>query len=303
MKFLFFAGCKIENYLKHYETSSRAVLNALGVELIDIELNCCGYPIRHQNMVASILSAARNLALASKYHLDILTPCKCCFGNLKYAISRLREDAELRKKINLFLEKEGLFWEEGIQVKHLLSVLYHDVGLKAIRTSVKNPIQGLKIAPHYGCHALRPSRVVQFDNPLAPTLFEELVEATGAETVSWARRLECCGNPLWERNNSLSLYMMQKKLENAQDAGADFICVACTYCQIQFDQVRASQPQDNHYKLPSILYPQLLGLSMGLEGNVLGLEKNAIDSQHLTRYCQSYHQGMNGQRSKGGKNG
>jgi heterodisulfide reductase subunit B len=303
MKFLFFAGCRIENYLKHYETSSRAVLKALGVELIDIELNCCGYPIRHQNMVASILSAARNLAIASKHHLDILTPCKCCFGNLKYAISRLREDAELRKKINQFLEKEGLFWEEGIQVKHLLSVLYHDVGLKIIRASVKNPLQDVKIASHYGCHALRPSRVVQFDNPLAPTLFEELVEATGAESVSWARRLECCGNPLWERNNSLSLYMMRKKLENAQEAGADFICVACTYCQIQFDQVRAGQPEDNHYGPPSILYPQLLGLGMGLEENVLGIEKNTVDSQHLNRYCQSYYQDLDVQRSKGGKNG
>ncbi|RPJ81096.1 MAG: disulfide reductase [Deltaproteobacteria bacterium] len=302
MKFLFFAGCKIENYLKHYETASRAVLGALGVELVDVELNCCGYPVRHQNIPASILSAARNLALASKHHLDILTPCKCCFGNLKYAISRLREDAELRKKINALLEREGLFWEEGIQVKHLLSVLYHDVGLEAIQAKVKNPFQEVKIAPHYGCHALRPSRVVQFDNPLAPTLFEKLVEVTGAESVSWERRLECCGNPLWERNNSLSLYMMRKKLENAQDAGADFICVACTYCQIQFDQVRAGQTEEYHNRLPSILYPQLLGLSMGLEENLLGIEKNAIDSQHLTRYCQSYHQGLDGQRSKGGKN-
>jgi hypothetical protein len=42
---------------------------------------------------------------------------------------------------------------------------------------------------------------------------------------------------------------------------------------------------------------------MGLEGNMLGIEKNAIDSQHLTRYCRSYHQGLNEQRSKGGKNG
>jgi heterodisulfide reductase subunit B len=290
MKFLFFAGCKIENYLKQYETSSRAVLGALGVELVDIELNCCGYPIRHQNMVASVLSAARNLALASKHNLDILTPCKCCFGNLKYAISRLREDEELRMKINMLLEEEGLFWEEGIQVKHLLSVLFHDVGLKVIKAKVKNPFQGLKIAPHYGCHALRPSQVVQFDNPLAPTLFEKLVEATGAQSVSWSRRLECCGNPLWEKNNSLSLYMMQKKLEDAFEAGADFLCVACTYCQIQFDQVRWNHLKENDFswrnKLPSILYPQLLGLSLGLSESVLGIEKNAVDSQHLTRYCQ-----------------
>lgn len=290
MKFLFFAGCKIEKELQHYETSSRAVLNALGVELADVELNCCGYPIRDQNMVASIFSAARNLALASRHHLDILTPCKCCFGNLKYAVSRLREDRDLREKINRLLKKEGLFWEEGVQVKHLLSVLYHDVGLSAIREKIRHPFRELNIAPHYGCHALRPGRVVQFDNPLAPTLFEKLVAVTGAEPVSWSRRLECCGNPLWEKNNDLSLYMMQKKLEDAHGAGADFLCVACTYCQIQFDRIRASHPEEGNsswkHKLPSILYPQLLGLAMGLKESDLGMENNAVDSRHLTRYCR-----------------
>ena len=270
MKFLFFAGCKIENHLKHYETASRAVLSALGVELVDMELNCCGYPIRHQNMVASIFSAARNLALAGKRNLDILTPCKCCFGNLKYAISRLREDEGLRKKINVLLEREGLFWEEGVQVKHLLSVLYHDVGLAAIREKVQHPFRKVKIASHYGCHALRPGRVVHFDNPLAPTLFEKLVEITGAASVAWARRLECCGNPLWERNNSLSLYMMQKKLEDAYAADADFLCVACTYCQIQFDRVRANQEEDgdSFWKSYTAVHPvsPIAGAQHGSEG-------------------------------------
>lgn len=304
MKYLFFAGCKIENHLKNYETSTRAVLKALGVELIDAEFNCCGYPIRHQDMIASIFSAARNLAMAGKRNLDILTPCKCCFGNLKYAMSRLREDRDLRHRINLLLESEGLSWEEDVQVKHLLSVLAHDVGIDAIREGVRYPFQGVRIAPHYGCHALRPGRVVHFDNPLAPTLFEKLVETTGAETVSWSRRLECCGNPLWDRNNALSLHMMRKKLEDAKGAGADFICVACTYCQIQFDRIRADHMREPDSILiegpPSILFPQLLGLSMGLAESDLQIRNNAVDSSHLTRYCQPDHPNTNRNLSKGG---
>ena len=290
MKFLFFAGCKIEKNLKQYEISSRAVLKALDVELIDVELNCCGYPERSRNMVASVFAAARNLALALKFNLDILTPCKCCFGNLKWAISRLREDAELRERINALLVAEGLYWEDTVQVRHLLSVLYQDIGLETIRAAIHRPFQQLRIAPHYGCHALRPGRVVQFDNPLAPTLFEKLVAVTGAEAVSWSRRLECCGNPLWERNNPLALHMMWKKLESARDAGADFLCAACTYCQIQFDRIRAEESSGRmafwKRELPSILYPQLLGLSMGLPESDLGIGNNVIDSSHLSRYCQ-----------------
>ena len=290
MKFIFFPGCKIEHYLKHYETSSRAVLDALGVRLVDIEMNCCGYPARHHDLVASVLSAARNLALAAKKNLDILTPCKCCFGNLKFAVSRLREDSELRRRVNLLLEREGLRWEDQVSVKHLLSVLYHDVGLDTLRSKIKKPYTSLKIAPHYGCHALRPSRVVQFDDPLSPTIFEKLVDVTGAQSVEWPKRLECCGNPLWGKNNPLSIHMMQKKVEDAIHAGADFLCVACTYCQIQFDQVRTglddSGNSDWKEQVPSILYTQLLGLSLGLSYDLLGLENNEMGGVNLTRHCR-----------------
>jgi general secretion pathway protein E len=54
--------------------------------------------------------------------------------------------------------------------------------------------------------------------------------------------------------------------------------VACPYCQIQFDKVQKmilSQINVNH-PLPSILYTQLLGLSLGIDKKRLGLEMNEI---------------------------
>ena len=131
------------------------------------------------------------------------------------------------------------------------------------------------MAAHYGCHALRPSDVMQFDNPLAPTIFERLVELTGASAVDWPRRLDCCGQPLLESNEHLSLRLMQTKVADARQAGADTLCTACTYCQVQFGQVQHSLgaaliPEP----LPSVLFPQLLGLSMGLPPEDLGLSGN-----------------------------
>ena len=271
MKYAYFPGCKIPHYLEAYGRSTKAVLEALGVDLAEPEFNCCGYPNRHISTAAYLLSAARNLAIAERHGLEILTPCKCCFGSLKLADHRLREEPELRNEINRLLAKEHLRWEGKTGVRHLLSILKHDVGLDRIKAAVTRPLKDLKVAAHYGCHALRPGKILHFDNPLAPTLFEELVNATGAKSVDWSRRLECCGAPLWEKNDPLATALSKRKLTSAHEAGAHYVCTACTYCQIQFDTVRQAASPSTAIT-PAILYPQLLGLSLGLPETSLGLE-------------------------------
>jgi heterodisulfide reductase subunit B len=279
MEFALFLGCTIPARLNQYESSSRAVLEKLGVGLVDIrEFNCCGYPLRNIDFKVFILSSARNLALAEKKNLNVMTLCKCCYGSLKKADYLLKENASLKKEVNATLEKEGLTYEGRIEVKHLLSVLHKDIGIEAIKGKIAMTFKGLKIATHYGCHALRPSQVVGFDDPVAPTLFDQLVEATGAESIEWPMKLECCGAPLWGVNDKLSMDLTLKKLTDGKKSGADYVCAACPYCHIQFDTVQKmilSQRNVNH-PLPSILYTQLLGMSMGVEKRSLGLEMNEI---------------------------
>jgi heterodisulfide reductase subunit B len=283
MKFALFLGCKIPYYLNHYGVATQAVLNALKVECVDIEFNCCGYPTRLLDAEAFLFSAIRNLALAEAKGLDIVTPCKCCFGSFQHARHMLSKDSKTRQRLNAVLAEEGLHWEGTAKVKHLLSMLVHDVGVKTIATKVTHRFNDMAVAAHYGCHALRPSKVTGFDDPLAPRIFEKLIHVTGARSVAWDKRLECCGNPLWEKNSALSIALMDQKLENAKQAGADYLCVACTYCQIQFDAVQHQQLASNGDRpvLASILYPQLLGLSLGLEPSVLGLNQNKIDISRI----------------------
>jgi heterodisulfide reductase subunit B len=279
MKFALFLGCQIPVRLKQYETSSKAILERLGVGLVDIEeFNCCGYPLRNIEFKAFLFSSARNLALAEKKKLDVMTLCQCCYGTLKKADFLLKENASLRKEVNAILEREGLRYEGEVEVKHLLSVLHQEVGVEAIKKKIAKTFKGLKIAAHYGCHVLRPSQVVRFDDPVTPSIFDQLVEATGAESIAWPMQLECCGAPLWGVHDELSTEITLKKLKNGRESGADYLCTACTYCQIQFDTVQQmilSQRGLNH-PLPSILYPQLLGLSMGINSETLGLKMNKI---------------------------
>ena len=286
MKFALFLGCQTPIRLKQYETSSRAVLERLGVGLVDIEaFNCCGYPLRNIEFKAFLLSSARNLALAEKQKLDVMTLCQCCYGSLRKADYLMKETPSLKKEVNLTLEKEGLKYEGEIEVKHLLSVLHKDIGIEAIKGKMAMAFKGLKIATHYGCHALRPSQVVGFDNPVAPSLFDQLVEATGAESIAWSMKLECCGAPLWGIHDELSMDLTLKKLKDGRESGAEYLCVACPYCHLQFDTVQkkiVAQRGVNH-PLPSILYPQLLGLSLGIEGERLGLKMNQIPSSGIEK--------------------
>ncbi len=287
MKYAFFIGCQIPARVPHYESSTRAVLEKLDLELVDErQFNCCGYPMRDSDPKAFLLSSVRNLALAERLDLPMLIMCKCCFGSLKKAESLMNEDGKLQDEIREKLGEEGLAYEGKTRINHLLSVLYHDIGLETLRSRVSRPYKDLKIAVHYGCHILRPSSITQFDDPVAPTIFDKLVEITGAKSVDWDRKLECCGSHAMGIKDDLALSLTVKKLDSGMEGGADYLCTGCPYCQIQFDNVQEMILSGNGERksIGSIIYPQLLGLSMDIEPGILGINMNRIDINDIRSY-------------------
>ncbi len=165
-------------------------------------------------------------------------------------------------------------------------MLHRDVGLKSLEPLISKSYSGLQIAVSYGCHALRPSKLTGFDDPVSPVLFDELVEITGAYSVDWARKLDCCGAPLTGINDRLAMDMTLKKLTSAKEAGAHFLCTACPYSHLQFDwvQYRIARNSENWEPVAPILYPQLLGLSMGIDEQTLGLSKSSFELTNITSF-------------------
>ncbi len=286
MSYAFFIGCKIPFYVPHYETAVRAVCRELNIGLEEIEFNCCGYPMRHFDFASAVLAAARNLALAEKAGFDLLTPCKCCFGSFKHAIHDLEENPELMKTVNAKLAEEGLAYSGKAQVKHLLQVLHDDIGVDVLKEKVVKPFYGLKVALIYGCHALRPSKITGFDDPLSPSLFDDLVKLTGAASLDWEGKLQCCGGPLMEKNEELSLALALARLGEAQSAGADYMTIGCTYTQMQMEKglMELKGSGGNGTVKGSLVYPQLLGLAMGLTPERLGLDKTEVDQTVLAGF-------------------
>ncbi|MCP4627697.1 MAG: disulfide reductase [bacterium] len=290
MKYALFQGCNIPARVSQYADATLAVCNKLEIELVELnEFNCCGYPARNIDHRAFVLSAAKNLATAEKAGLELMVMCKCCYGSLKKAEYVLAEDPDLKKDINNVLAKEKLHYEGRVAVKHLLTVLHRDVGTDKLKPLIIKNFSGLQIAVSYGCHALRPSKVTGFDDPVSPGIFDELVEITGAFSVDWTRKLDCCGAPLTGINDQLAMNMAARKIASARDAGANFICTACPYTHIQFDWVQnqMAADSDSWQTVAPILYPQLLGLCMEIEESALGLSNNRLEIADISSFLMT----------------
>ncbi|UCD79534.1 MAG: CoB--CoM heterodisulfide reductase iron-sulfur subunit B family protein [Desulfobacterales bacterium] len=287
MKFAFFQGCNIPARVSQYADATEAVCKKLNIELVGFDqFNCCGYPARNIDHRTFVMSAAKNLAVAEGSGLDMLVMCKCCYGSLKKAEHVLSRDQDLKKDINAVLAKEKLHYEGRVTINHLLTVLHRDVGPENLKSLISKTYSGLQIAVSYGCHALRPSNVTGFDDPVSPKIFDELVEITGAFSVDWTRKLDCCGAPLTGINDRLAMEMASKKIASARDAGAHYLCTACPYTHIQFDWVQSQMAanNDNWEPLAPILYPQLLGLCMGIDETTLGLLNNRLELTDISSF-------------------
>jgi len=288
MRYAYFPGCKIPYYVPHYGQSSRAVLARLGVELVEMEFGCCGYPMTHLYFRSAMLAAARNLALAQAAGLDMVTPCKCCYGAFMRARHALDRAPDLKREVAAELAAMGLAYPESVKVRHILQVLHQDIGVAALKKAVRRRFAKLRAAPLYGCHALRPSDVTQFDHPWAPKLLDELIALTGAESINWAGRLSCCGAPVRESNPELSLGIITKRLTECREAQADVLVISCPYSQMQAERAWAApRPAgDRAGSIGAVLYPQMLGVSLGMGSAELALNRTTPDAEYLLSFLE-----------------
>jgi len=274
MSLVFFPCCVSSSFTSQCESAARVVVDKLGVEIQNgSEFNCCGYPYKGIDFNAFILMSGRNLALAEKKGADLVTNCACCYGTLKLAKSILKQKLSLLEYVNNALKKEGLAYTGKSTVKHLLDILFEDPGIPVLKTRLNGTLHGLRAAAHYGCKVLRPDDVVDFDDPLSPSKFDKLIEATGAEPVQWLRKLDCCGAPLIGINDATAMNLAKNKLESAMQAKADILCTACPCCYLQFKRARgtlAIETGSEEY-ISVLAFVQLLGLALGVDRNVLGL--------------------------------
>ena len=237
ISYALFLGCTIPARQPNYELSARKALAKLGIELIDLaNMTCCAPPpVQSIDLETSLAVAAYNICLAEEADLNMVTLCSGCFESLAMANEILKTEEELKAKINTILSKASMEFQGNIEVKHFLQVLMEDVGLEHLKESVSKPLSNLKVAAFYGCHALRPSEYLKFDDPERPRILENLIEALGAKSVEYRNKLKCCGGLLRGFADDLALNLAREKLANTAKAGADCIATLCPFCFIALD--------------------------------------------------------------------
>jgi heterodisulfide reductase subunit B len=288
--YIYFPGCSAEATAVGLGRSAQAIAKPLDIELVELEdWTCCGStPYGSLDELESIVVAARNLALAEKTGLDLVTPCSSCFVTLAKANLQLKEHPVLLGQVNEALAVASLEYHGNVRVRHLTEVLLNDITPEVITTRVKRPLNRLKVAPYYGCQLVRPD--FGFDDPERPQSLDRLVASVGAEAIPYPLKNRCCGGSLVISETDSALELMRKLLENAVENGAQCIATPCPLCQTNLDayQSQVNRKFKTNYKLPVLFVSQLIGLALGIEPASLGLNTNIVSPREVLDYIYNY---------------
>lgn len=290
MENLLYLGCTVPVRNLNYEASARLTAQALGITFRDLEsFGCCGFPLKSLNARDTLVIAARNLALAEREGVDICGLCNACVGTLTEAAHVLDSQPGLKEEINARLKPIGLKYDGPVRVRHYMRLLWEEIGIDAIRAAVKKPLEGLVLAPHYGCHYLKPSELtVGFDSPEVPTTLTELILATGAHVVDYPSLKDCCGGGVLGMSEETANALATKKLQDVSQTGAHALVLVCPFCNVMYEgqQKKISKKVGLDLKVPVVYYPQVLGLALGMASDQLGFRLNRVKPSELLKIAE-----------------
>ena len=285
MKYALFLGCTVPVRALNYELAARKVGEKLGLEFLDIpEFNCCGFPVKSVDRMTFMLMAAENLSLAEEANLDICTLCSACSSVLTEVDKQLKENRALRNRVNEDLSVTNRKYHGKIHVKHFVRILHEDVGLVKIKEMVKRPLSEFNFTAHYGCHYLKPSEVYgKFDEPENPRTLDELIRVTGAQSIPYEDKNECCGGGVLGVEEATALKIAALKLDHIKASGADALVLICPFCNIMYEgnQKKIERQSETEFNLPVLYYPQVLGLALGIPPDELGFRMNRVKPRQI----------------------
>lgn len=260
MIYSYYPGCTLKTKAKDLDRYARKSAEILGFTLEELEdWQCCGavYPMAADE-IATKLSAVRALEAAKKKEQDLVTLCSACHHVLKRVNDDMAKDANVKQKVNNYLQLDEPYYGET-RVRHYLEILRDQIGFDAIKEQVKHPLTGRKIGAYYGCMLLRPSSILQFDDPENPTIIEEFIRAIGAEPVVYQYRNECCGGYISLKEKELAGTMVDHIMQDAIEHGAEELITACPLCSYNLNHTGGGA------KVPVTYFTELLAEALGIK--------------------------------------
>lgn len=292
MRCLYYPGCSLKGTAPEYDMSARLVMQALGLELVELQdWTCCGASAAETvSSLLSLVLPARNLALAEASvngdaklgtRVPVVVACSACYVNLRRAEERVVDDPGYRDRVNQVLGVEGLQCTGGTRVRHLLDVIANDIGPDVIAAELKNPLAGLRIAPYYGCQTVRPyilSDAAPEPGPRGdfPELMNRLLAPLGVDIHANPMQATCCGGTLMTTKRDVGVSLVAELLQAVE--GADCLVTVCPLCHMNLEayQKQVSKKIGQQVRMPILYLTQLLGLALGIGAKELGLAHNVV---------------------------
>jgi heterodisulfide reductase subunit B len=252
----------------------------LNIELIELpRWNCCGtvYSLASDNLYYQV-GALRNLIrVETTGETRVITLCAMCYNTLKQTNNLVKSDPSVLRTLNTFMDRETDY-EAKVEVIHFLELLKNHVGFDEVAKRVKKPLNGLKLAPYYGCLLLRP-KSISIDDVEEPRIIQHLLEGVGAVSIPYPYKTECCGSYLTVNNKAAVTARAYCILSSAIERGADAIVVSCPLCAFNLDarQKDVQKLYNDFVSIPILYFTQLLSIAFGLDLRVCEFKLHTVD--------------------------
>ena len=315
LKYALYTGCTARESTPELLSSTLAVAEKLGIELVLLdEASCCGAShLQDFDEFLSLVLNARNICYAEKLGLPMVTICNTCQLNTVMTKERLDHDPEMKARVNEKLAEVGLEYKGTSTIRHFLYALIDDYGLENISEKVVKPLSHFNIAPFYGCHNIRPSHIhykhnmpqpdyevsegggevayeeedlmykYTHENPYVPTSLDRLIEALEGKAVQYESKNKCCGFHVDLQAPKTSNALTGTALSDAIDNGADVVVTPCPLCQLNMDlkQESAGKQLGRDIEIPVLHMPQMVALALGCSPEEIGLKYNVTKATGL----------------------
>lgn len=277
-EYAYFPGCSLEKMASSYHMSAMETTRKLGIKLKELDdWNCCGATTYfYIDELLAYTLCARNLAIAEKTGLEVVAPCSACYKNMFFTAAHLKKDPDLAEHVNFALEEDNLHFSGNVSVKHLIEVFAQDVSSEDWKNKVTHPLEGIRVAPYYGCQINRPQK--EKEDVEQPMFFEEMLTSIGATPVNYPLKMRCCSGSLIISSRTAALGMVRNLLQCAVDTQANVIATACPMCQVNLEvyQQQVNLEFGTNFSVPVVYFTQLIGLALGIPHKKLGFGKEFV---------------------------
>ncbi len=210
-KVYFYATCLGSAVYTDASISSIKLLRREGIEVIfKKNQSCCGQPSFNTGYFEDTKKIAlHNMEMFSEPY-PIIVPSGSCAGMMSHDYVELFKNTPFEQKAREFSSR---VYELGQYLDKELNVNYEDKG------------ESVKVTWHSNCHALRIQKCIASSKNLIKRL-------KNVELVELEHEQECCGfgGTFAVKEDSISNAMVNRKIEDIKNSGAEYIISADSGC-------------------------------------------------------------------------